>query len=308
MNQKETPLDRLSIVKEAAFDSCDVKHEECLNGTRVEVLRQIEEWAKSPHGKCILWINGKAGTGKSTISRTVAARLEQQHRLGASFFFRRGEGDRGTPKRLFPTLVKRLVWSIPQLRPEVEKAIQNQPNISGTNLQEQFEKLLLGPLVQIKQDEGAPTKVVVIDALDECYPEYEKDIKSILQFLANVQQSRSVQLRFLLTSRSDLPVSSVFRNMTGMTGFHQELVLHEISEQVVKCDISLYIEHQFSNLREKCGGLFEQGWPGDAAIEKLIDRAVPLFIAAATLCRFICDQGAFNPEKRLESILSYQSI
>lgn len=63
----------------------------------------------------MFWLNSMAGTGKSTISQTVAGRLKQQHLLGASFFFKRGEEDRGTAKKLFPTLVEQLVISIPHM-------------------------------------------------------------------------------------------------------------------------------------------------------------------------------------------------
>ncbi|KUM55987.1 hypothetical protein ACN42_g11244 [Penicillium freii] len=61
-------LSRLQTAKQAAFDSYDNQHIECLPGTRIDLLREIDEWAKSPHGKCIFWLNGMAGTGKSTIS------------------------------------------------------------------------------------------------------------------------------------------------------------------------------------------------------------------------------------------------
>jgi hypothetical protein len=85
---------KLPIVKGAAFDSYENQHAECLPGTRIELLREIEEWTKSPHRRCIFWLNDMAGTGKSTISRTVARRLKGKESLGASFF-KRGEADRG---------------------------------------------------------------------------------------------------------------------------------------------------------------------------------------------------------------------
>ena len=58
-------LRKLKVAKGAAFDSY---HDECLPGTRTELLCEIKEWAESPHRKCIFWLNGMAGTGKSAIS------------------------------------------------------------------------------------------------------------------------------------------------------------------------------------------------------------------------------------------------
>ena len=69
----EDPLSKLPYVPEAAFNSHTNQHKpECLPNTRVELLDRIKEWINSPQGKCILWLNGMAGMGKSTIARTLA--------------------------------------------------------------------------------------------------------------------------------------------------------------------------------------------------------------------------------------------
>ncbi|KAJ5865139.1 uncharacterized protein N7529_007055 [Penicillium soppii] len=240
-----------------------------------------------------------AGTGKSTISQTVASRLQAQQLLGASFFFRRGEEDRETAKKLFPTLTEQLVIGIPQMLPRVQRAIEDDPNISEKVLREQFERLLLDPLSGIEQREEITRRVIVIDALDEC--DSEDDIRIILRLLPRVQKSTSVQLRFLLTSRPELPIRLGFE---GITDAHQDLVLHEIEEPVIAHDISLYFEDQFLRLKQRRS--LPPDWPGAAATKILVDRAVPLFIAAATVCRFIGD-AKWNPQKRLEAILTDQS-
>lgn len=297
---KKIDLQGLKTAAGAAFNSYDNQHTKCLSGTRVELLREIEDWTKSPDGKSILWLKGMAGTGKSTIARTVAGHLKQQHLLGASFFFKRGEEDRGTAKKLFPTLVKQLINGLPHMFPEVQMAIDDDPNISENELEEQFEKLLIGPLLRIEQSGETATRVIVIDALDEC--DCEDDIRVILRLLPQVRKSTSMQLRFFLTSRPELPIKLGFREITGV---YQDLVLHEIPEPVIKRDISLYFKDQFSRLRRERS--FSSTWPGDATVKILIDRAFPLFIAAATLCRFIGD-GNWNPKKRLDEFLSDQTI
>ncbi|KAJ5761804.1 uncharacterized protein N7511_005186 [Penicillium nucicola] len=296
---KKIDLSRLRTAKQAAFDSYDNQHSECLPGTRIDLLREIEDWATSPHGKCIFWLNGMAGTGKSTISQTIAGRLHEKQLLGASFFFRRGEEDRGTAKKLFPTLTEQLVIKIPRMLPQVQQAIENDPDISEKVLREQFQKLLLDPLSTIQLHEGNTRRVIVIDALDEC--DSEDDIGIILRLLPQVQKSTSFQLRFLLTSRPELRIRLGFEQITDA---YQDLILHEIKKPVIEHDISLYLKNQFLHLQQNRS--LPQDWPGDVAIRKLAERAVPLFIAAATLCRFIGDPN-WNPRKRLKAILTDKS-
>ncbi|KAF9889078.1 hypothetical protein FE257_008055 [Aspergillus nanangensis] len=72
-------LKELPVAEGAEFNTYMNQHEEeCLPGTRKELLLDIEKWAVSPEGKCIFWLNGLAGTGKSTISRTVAKLFKER--------------------------------------------------------------------------------------------------------------------------------------------------------------------------------------------------------------------------------------
>jgi hypothetical protein len=120
----------LPIIYEAAFDSFEEQHEDiCLAGTSTDVLDQIRIWASSPQARCIFWLNGMAGTGKSTISRTVARFFSQEKSLGASFFFKRGGGDRGNATKIFPSLAGQLAHNLPPLRPIIHQAIQDNPGI-----------------------------------------------------------------------------------------------------------------------------------------------------------------------------------
>jgi hypothetical protein len=288
---QKVDLSRLQVAKGAAFNDYENHHTGCLPGTRVKLLREIDNWTKNPNGKSIFWLNGMAGTGKSTISRTVAGCLKEKNLLAASFFFKRGEQDRGSAKMLFSTLARQLGSTIPQMRPSIQNAIEDDPDISGRVLREQFEKLILQPILAINQ-----TMVIVIDALDEC--DQEDDIRVILRLLPCVQKSSSIQIRFLLTSRPELPIRLGFK---GITNDHQNLMLHRIPKAVIEHDIRLFFENKFLQLREDCD--LPSDWPGEVTIDALIERAVPLFISATTLYRFISDKKR-NPEQRLRAILS----
>ncbi|KAL2803394.1 putative wd40 protein [Aspergillus granulosus] len=306
--EQKIDLQGLSVAKGAAFNSYENQHEECLEGTRVELLHDIEEWATSPAGKCIFWLSGKAGTGKSTISRTIASLLKEKGLLGASFFFKRGEEDRSSGKKLFPTLVSQLVNSIPQLRPFIQEAIKDDPQISEKVLGEQFKKLLLQPLLKMEDELAATTttttRVIVIDALDEC--EQDTDVQLTLRHLPQVKKSSIFRLRFLLTSREELPIRLGFQSITGE---HQDLVLHDIPPSIIERDISMFLHHKLGKIRRKLAKQWCElppDWPGNQCIKTLITMSVPLFIFAATVCR-ILEDPQWPPSDSLREILSHQN-
>jgi hypothetical protein len=115
-------LAKLPVAKGASFDSHMEEHNaKCLPNTRVEMLRQIMEWAKDREGKPIFWLIGMAGTGKSTIARTVAQSFADNGQLGASFFCKKGEGDRGNATQLFTTIAKDLTAHMPWMGPGISK-------------------------------------------------------------------------------------------------------------------------------------------------------------------------------------------
>ena len=142
-------LAKLPVAKGASFDSHSEEHNaKCLANTRVEIQQQIMGWAKRRDGKHIFWLSGMAGTGKSTIARTIAQSFAGQGRLGASFFFKRGEGDRGTASKLFTTIAIDLMIRIPEMRSRIRNVIEVDPSITEKKLNDQFVKLIQEPLLK----------------------------------------------------------------------------------------------------------------------------------------------------------------
>jgi len=80
----------------------------CLKGTREAVLNGTKLWARDFDKSPVYWLNGLAGTGKSTIAKTIAERLFVDGRLGASFFCSRDFEDRRNLHFIFPTLAVQL--------------------------------------------------------------------------------------------------------------------------------------------------------------------------------------------------------
>jgi hypothetical protein len=87
--------------------------EGCLRGTRGGVLLQLKHWLEDKQGQHMFWLNGLAGTGKSTIAQTFAEIAFAEGRLGASFFCSRDVEERSNIQRIFPTLALQLAYQYP---------------------------------------------------------------------------------------------------------------------------------------------------------------------------------------------------
>ncbi|KAF8539152.1 hypothetical protein BDD12DRAFT_805575 [Trichophaea hybrida] len=164
-------LSKLPYAKGAAFNSGLWEHKaRCLRGTRVNLLQEIRTWSEIASDAGIYWLNGLAGTGKSTIARTVARDCHDQKRLGASFFFSRGQGDLGHAAKFFTSLATQLANTIYALKPYVCSAIAENPDISERGIAEQWKYLIFQPLSNVK-DVSLQSRqfILVIDALDECF-------------------------------------------------------------------------------------------------------------------------------------------
>ncbi|KAF4772655.1 hypothetical protein HAV15_005068 [Penicillium sp. str.  len=292
-------LKELPIAEGAELGTYMDRHEEeCLAGTRTELLLEIQNWAVSAERECILWLNGSAGSGKSTISRTVAKAFQKQGLLGASFFFKRGERDRGNAAWFFPTITKQLLIRIPELRAAILQVIRDNPGISAKPLKEQFDELIYKPLHSLTQSRLPGSRlVIVVDALDEC--DHDNDVQVILQLLPRVQEFKSPCLRFFITSRPELPIRSGFRTVV-----HHDLILHKVPEPIIAHDISLFLKHKLSAIRQERS--LPPAWPGDVNVQALVTMSVPLFIFVATICRLFADHN-LDPEQCLTEILKYQN-
>ncbi|KAK6510127.1 hypothetical protein TWF481_004841 [Arthrobotrys musiformis] len=315
----------LRMAKGACLDDYENQNEpECLPGTRVETLQQVETWASDMESKSqrVFWMYGMAGTGKSTISRTVARSLQTDHRLGGSFFFKRGEADRSTGFLFFATLAVQLAKSLRgSMASSIRAELEREPRIPELALEEQFRKLIFDPLSEFKaskfdrafrgadgkndprcdlenqKEDLKPMRVLVVDALDECGK--KEDIEVIIKQFAKLKDLTKVDIRVFLTSRPDLPITSSFQKLADET--YKDLILHQVPG--VEHDISLFLRTELSRIAQERN--LPQEWPGTDTFEKLVEMSTPLFIYAATVCRFVGDEN-WNPDERVRIISEYE--
>ena len=271
------------------------KWQGCLRGTRRDVLWQIECLLMKDRGRRVFWLNGLAGTGKSTIARTFAEMSFADGTLGASFFCSRDFEDRSNLHIIFPTLAFQLARRYPPFRKELLQALRASPDVGRESLFSQAEKLIVGPL----KSTHIPT-LIIIDALDECKDEEPASaILSVLSYYVD----KIPQVKFFITSRPEPRIRSGFR-LASLQPIMEVLRLHDVERSLVDSDIMLFFRTQLSNVaktRSDCD--LTEDWPGSFDINILCKKAAGLFIYASTVIKFIASKH-HDPTERLTLIIS----
>jgi hypothetical protein len=296
-------LKSIPVAAGAPFNAYQRQHDPtCLRNTRVDLLQEISNWADGENSPSICWLNGLAGTGKSTIARTLVERCFESGDIAASFFFSRSGGDDGylrNAERFVTTIAVQLANNIQPLKRTICDAFSAQSDITNRALREQWRHLVLGPLSELTGNSQS-RYIIVVDALDEC--EDEHSIQTLLQLLAEFRSLEKVRLRVFLTSRPEVPIRNGFIQMPDAE--HQDFVLHNISSTIVNDDICIFLEHNLKLVAQERS--LATGWPGRQTIMQLVQNASGLFIWAATACRFI-SEGKMFAVKRLDMILKQSS-
>ena len=117
----------------------------CLKGTQEAVLNEIESWSKDFSLSPVYWLNGFAGTGKSTIAQTIVERLFADGRLGAPFFCSRDFEDPRNLHYIF-TLAFQLAQKYLEIRSILVPLLQSNPDIVHDSLYNQMEMMAVEPL------------------------------------------------------------------------------------------------------------------------------------------------------------------
>ena len=254
------------------------------------MLNEIESWAKDFNKSPVFWLNGLAGTGKSTIAQTIAERLFAEGRLGASLFCSRDFEDRSNLNSIFPTLAFQLAQKYPEFRSHFVSILRSNPDVVHESLSSQMQKLIAEPL----RKTGIST-VIVIDALDECKDDEPSSV--ILSVLGRFFQE-SLKTKFFVTGRPEPRIRTGFR-LPLLVDSTDVFVLHDVRPSLIENDIRIYLKHDLSELAQRRK---LNGWPTDEHIELLCGRAAGLFVYAVATVRFL-DSNTHLPQHRLDVIL-----
>jgi hypothetical protein len=269
---------------------------QCLHGTRVEILDEIEQWAHStePNVPRVFWLNGAAGSGKSAIAHTIALRFHQRNELGSFLCFDRTYLAECRHEMVFSTMARDLANQYPGVKRSLANAIRERNWVKRTDIMQQWENLLVKPSTHLPTD--LPI-LLVIDALDESGNPQSR--KHLLPILANRAIELPSNVRILLTSRPLDDILSALQNRVHIVS----KAIDDIPESSITLDIKSYISERLA--------LVDDLFFDDNRLRLLVNHSEGLFQWAFVACEFI--QGSTSscrlssPEQRFQQLINSTS-
>ncbi|CAE6467361.1 unnamed protein product [Rhizoctonia solani] len=284
-------VDRLSPSLSARYNSAqalDLNRGECIPGTRKGVLEHIADWVHNTNTGSTYWLNGMAGTGKTTIAYSTCATLDADQKLVASFFCSRQLPECRNTNLIVPTIAYQIARFSHPFQSSLSRILEQDPDVHTSLPHIQFEELIAKPLAEVSAT--LPTgMVVVIDALDEC--DNKEGISRILEVL--LAKTSSLPIKFFISSRPEPEIREHLAKQS-LDQHGAQLVLHELDNVIVRADIERYLRSALELVR-----------PSELQIASLVEQSGILFIYAATMVRYIGPNNPRrNPNARLEALLS----
>ena len=264
----------------------------CTADTRKFILDLVADWAsKNPgeEGSKTYWIYGSPGIGKTALAHSICCMLHDQRRLAGTFFCQWDHERLNNTINILPTLMYQLAEFLPLFRGVVAQRLHDDPRLTPDTMKEsEFLELICKV-----SPKPTTTRVLVIDALDECAPHRRSPhLREILRALTNAA-APVTWLRIIITSRPEFDIRKHFEGPI-YEKYNLDTDEHGAS------DVQIFAEERFKQLRDDWH--LPEAWPESSLLEKAIKRAGYLFIFVETIARDIEENKDIATE-RLETLL-----
>jgi len=264
--------------------------EPCMEGTRHDILQQIESEIKNTNGRNVIWIRGSPGVGKSALAASITKRLQDQKRHVTWFRFDRTESTTITTNALWRVVARDLAYWYPSIRQQLAQG----NTLSSSNIDHLFKTLIEEPLSTFDHDPHEQLPVIVIDALDECGGLRHdsigrKDHEGLLRTLQHwAQKDHLKKFKLIITSRPEDRITQTFPDSIST---HVNIPSGKDVKpgDSASNDIRAFLKKQFevTNMGD--------AWVNEA-LYYLVPCAAGMFIWATTVAGFLQK----NPKQRFD--------
>ncbi|KAJ7221314.1 hypothetical protein GGX14DRAFT_353784, partial [Mycena pura] len=240
----------------------------CAPGTRTTILQRVQDWIKFTQTDRLLWIHGRPGSGKTTLSATILDILMKlEMPVSAQFFISRAIDDTRGSCKLFPTLADQLIrFSSPAVVRALAGELAKRRAVPLL-VRDQVEPLLLVPLRMLAK--VTSTVIIFIDAIDELRD--ESTIEEVCDALVYLGSRLPDNVRVIVTSRPERKIiEKLQKNCFEMS----------LNTNQSKAEVGNFIATRLKVLSETTG--WGPAWPPAGTAKELSTAADGLFHWAAT--------------------------
>ncbi|KAG8846303.1 hypothetical protein FRB91_000943 [Serendipita sp. 411] len=238
----------------------------CEEGTRVEILDAIRNWATNfTSTRQIFWLNDAAGTGKSTIAATMANEWSIDNRLAGRFFFSPNSRVTQTTKEFCLFVANDIARHQPSLADTIQDEIRSILSEQHVWFDVQLQRLIIDPIGKL---EGDKCTFIIVDGLDNCVLSEERVglLNSFVQHLPSAPH-----LKLLLTSRPVQDIADILASSPLVHGSDIQLLNIRNSHHP---DVAYYVEKRLTRISSEHRAM-------------IIAKSGGLFLYAATVCRML---------------------
>ncbi|KZW01278.1 hypothetical protein EXIGLDRAFT_761029 [Exidia glandulosa HHB12029] len=278
---------RLNPLHTAQFDT-DTLLPACTKGTRVALFAHLRKLLLGDLTANVVWLSGRAGTGKTTIARSICMELENDGMSVVSFFIRHDVADRRSPMRILHSLVYQLAAVFSHVCEAVEIA---EAKTFHLPIHQQIDRLVKKPLARVAAASFGPSCLIVVDAFDECDLARGTNCDLLLCLIDAIPGGPLSPVRLLITSR-DTP-----RTRQKSSAHPTIPFVHHVDEtntaSEANDDILRYLSASFEGIRSYLSATYgvtiPSTWPSEHDLQILTRRSGGLFAYAATVVRLVFD-------------------
>ena len=126
----------------------------CTEDTRKAILDTLRKWASDNTTTKVYWLNGMAGTGKTTIAYSFSQILDDNESLGGTFFSSHLRVDTSDVRCIIPTICLQLAVrnNLPSLLQLILNVVEHNPDCKSWRIGKQFQNFIVKPLTAAYRD------------------------------------------------------------------------------------------------------------------------------------------------------------
>ncbi|TFK59239.1 hypothetical protein BDN72DRAFT_625671, partial [Pluteus cervinus] len=282
----------VKVVHSASFNTPEREDpSKCHPDTWRAVHNSLAAWRRDPEAGPVQLISGWAGTGKTTIARTMAQHWAKEHQLGGSFAFSKSS-DEST-----------IEWVPAAILHQFLQTFGADMNVGQLTQPPIYWHELVDALVSTSPP-IPPSVVIVIDGIDECSTDRQAPL---LRHILNSAFDPRSSIKYLISCRLGRHLEDVFDEFASKLGSSYHIRLGQFAEN----DIRTFLQVSFDRicqLRRRAWAISatDGPWPSEEEIEGLVEWASGQFIFAAIVVQFV-DNKNEDPVEKLNQVLGRQT-